>query len=59
MLAYNQTYQKNETEPAEIWLIYPMSENFTKRIPDFRFDNGTAIKVIPFDIDIAMLMDCD
>jgi 5-methylcytosine-specific restriction enzyme subunit McrC len=59
MLAYNQTYQKNETEAAEIWLIYPMSENFTKRIPDFRFDNGTTIKVIPFDIDIAMLVDCD
>jgi 5-methylcytosine-specific restriction enzyme subunit McrC len=56
MLAYNQTYQKHETEPAEIWLIYPMSENFTKRIPDFKFANGTSIKVIPFDIDIAMLV---
>lgn len=59
MLAYNQTYQKYETEPAEIWLIYPASENFTKRISDFRFDNGTTIKVIPFDIDSAALIDCD
>ena len=57
MLAYNQTYQKDEIEPAEIWLIYPMSENFIKRIPDFRFDNGTVIKVIPFDIDTALIRD--
>jgi 5-methylcytosine-specific restriction enzyme subunit McrC len=59
MLAYNQTYQKDETEPAEIWLIYPMSENFTKRIPNFRFDNGTVIKVIPFDIDSSSLVVSD
>jgi 5-methylcytosine-specific restriction endonuclease McrBC regulatory subunit McrC len=56
MLAYNQTYQKEEVESAEIWLIYPMSEMFTKRIPVFVFDNGTVIKVIPFDIDSSLLM---
>jgi 5-methylcytosine-specific restriction enzyme subunit McrC len=56
MLAYNQTYQKNETEPAEIWLIYPMSERFTNRVPDLKFNNGTVIKVLPFDIDLSLLM---
>jgi 5-methylcytosine-specific restriction enzyme subunit McrC len=56
MLAYNQTYQKNEGKGAEIWLIYPMSENFTQCIPDFKFDNGAVIKVIPFDIDRSLLI---
>ncbi|MBA6328137.1 hypothetical protein H4J46_09340 [Colwellia sp. MB02u-6] len=56
MLAYNQSYQKNEDETSEIWLIYPLSEDFTKRIPDFRFDNGAVIKVIPFDIDNSLLL---
>lgn len=51
MLAYNQTYQKDELEPAEIWLIYPKSEKFNQRLPDFKFDNGSIIKVLPFDID--------
>lgn len=55
MLAYNQTYQKYETD-AEIWLIYPMSEKFNKRLPDFKFDNGSVIKVLPFDIDVSRLL---
>ena len=56
MLAYNQTYQKKEGVGAEIWLIYPMSENFTQCIPDFKFDNGAVIKIIPFDIDSSLLL---
>jgi 5-methylcytosine-specific restriction enzyme subunit McrC len=56
MLAYNQTYQKGKEKGAEIWLIYPMSENFTKIIPDFKFDNGSVIKVRPFDIDRSSLL---
>ncbi|MDO6505544.1 McrC family protein [Colwellia sp. 4_MG-2023] len=56
MLAYNQTYQKNEEKGAEIWLIYPKSENFTQGIPDFKFDNGSVIKVRPFDIDRSLLI---
>jgi 5-methylcytosine-specific restriction enzyme subunit McrC len=56
MLAYNQTYQKDEEKGAEVWLIYPKSEHFTKRIPDFKFDNGSVIKVIPFDIDRSCLI---
>jgi len=56
MLAYNQTYQKNEVEPAEIWLIYPRSEKFNQRLPDFKFDNGSVIKVLPFDVDSSSLL---
>lgn len=56
MLAYNQTYQKDEDKGAEIWLIYPMSKNFTQCIPDFKFDNGAVIKVRPFDIDRSSLL---
>jgi len=56
MLAYNQTYQKNEVEPAAIWLIYPKSEKFTQKLPDFIFDNGAHIKVLPFDIDGGLLL---
>ena len=56
MLAYNQTYQKNEIEPAEIWLIYPRSEKFNQRLPDFKFDNGAVIKVLPFDVDSSSLL---
>lgn len=56
MLAYNQTYQKGREEGAEIWLIYPRTEKFRKRIPDFKFDNGTVIKVLPFDVDESYLL---
>ncbi len=55
MLAYNQTYQKDEKD-AEIWLIYPQSEKFTQALPDFKFDNGLVIKVLPFDIDTSLLL---
>jgi 5-methylcytosine-specific restriction enzyme subunit McrC len=56
MLAYNQTYQKDEQEAAEIWLIYPKSEKFKQRLPDFIFDNGTVIKVLPFDVESSTLL---
>lgn len=56
MLAYNQTYQKNEEQGAEIWLIYPMTAAFTKCLPGFKFDNGSVIKVRPFDIDMSLLI---
>ena len=49
MLAYNQTYQKEESEPAVIWLIYPMTPQFLKPLPNFIFDNGLTLKVLPFD----------
>jgi 5-methylcytosine-specific restriction enzyme subunit McrC len=55
MLAYNQTYQKHQPGPAEIWLIYPMSDRFTQPLPDFRFDNGAVIKVLPFDVNASAL----
>ena len=55
MLAYNQTYQKDEEEAAEIWLIYPKTYKFCQRLPDFKFDNGSVIKVLPFDIDEDLL----
>lgn len=56
MLAYNQTYQKDEPEGSEIWLIYPKSEQFTHPLPQFKFDNGSVIRVLPFDIDTDQLL---
>ncbi len=57
MLAYNQTYQKNETqEKAVIWVIYPRSETFSKALPVFKFKNGLTIKVLPFDISKSELL---
>ena len=55
MLAYNQTYQKHQ-ETSEIWLIYPRSEKFTQKLPDLKFDNGSIIKVLPFDVDTSLLL---
>ncbi|MCF2850028.1 McrC family protein [Pseudoalteromonas sp. ACER1] len=57
MLAYNQTYQKGESEPPVIWLIYPMTPQFLSPLPDFIFDNGLTLKVLPFDIDKSELVD--
>lgn len=56
MLAYNQTYQKDELEPAVIWLIYPMTPQFLNPLPDFIFDNGLTLKVLPFDIENSELV---
>jgi len=56
MLAYDQTYQKDQGD-SEIWLIYPMSETFTQPLPHFKFDNGTLIKVFPFDIEAGKLIE--
>ena len=55
MLAYNQTYQKEESEPSVIWLIYPMTAKFLKPLPDFIFNNRLTLKVLPFDIDRSVL----
>lgn len=55
MLAYNQTYQIGQQQ-AEVWLIYPKTDKFSQPIPDFRFENGSIIKVIPFDIEISSLV---
>jgi len=55
MLAYNQVYQKEERDP-EIWLIYPRSELFTQALPDFIFENGLKIKVMPFDLGESALL---
>jgi len=55
MLAYNQTYQKDQ-DAAEMWLIYPGSEKFSKQLPDFKFENGAIIKVLPFDVDSSLLV---
>ena len=57
MLAYNQTYQKGESEPPVIWLIYPMTPQFLSPLPDFIFDNGLTLKVLPFDIHKSELVD--
>ncbi|OUS69117.1 hypothetical protein B5G52_17740 [Pseudoalteromonas sp. A601] len=56
MLAYNQTYQKEESKPAVIWLIYPMTPQFLKPLADFIFDNGLTLKVLPFDIDKSEIL---
>jgi 5-methylcytosine-specific restriction enzyme subunit McrC len=56
MLAYNQTYQKDEPRGAEIWLIYPKTEQFDQPLPLFKFDNGSVIRVLPFDIDTDQLL---
>jgi len=55
MLAYNQTYQKDQTG-SEVWLIYPKTHLFVKPLPDFRFGNGSVIKVFPFDIATGELI---
>jgi len=59
MLAYNQTYQKEQEQGAEIWLIYPRSKKFTQKLPDLKFDNGSVIKVLPFDVDTSLLLNND
>ncbi|MPY23831.1 McrC family protein [Shewanella sp. YLB-07] len=55
MLAYNQTYQKSQRN-SEIWLIYPKTNRFSMPIPDFKFDNGSVIKILPFDIETGKLI---
>lgn len=54
MLAYNQVYQQGQ-KVAEIWLIYPASEKFSAPLPDFKFNNGLRIRVLPFDIAMGGL----
>ncbi|WP_368389911.1 hypothetical protein [Shewanella sp. 6_MG-2023] len=55
MLAYNQTYQKSQSD-SEIWLIYPKTSQFNEPLPVFKFDNGTLIRVLPFDIELGKLV---
>ena len=56
MLANNQDYQKEQIDTAEMWLIYPRSEKFSTKLPDMKFDNGLAIKVLPFDAEVSRLL---
>ncbi len=57
MLAYNQAYQtEQDPKETEIWVIYPLSEKFSKALPDFKFKSEVTIRVLPFDISKSKLL---
>jgi len=44
------------SEPAEVWLIYPMHESFQDPLDEFVYDRaGSILRVLPFDLEEGLL----
>lgn len=53
MYAYGKKYLHDQ-QMKEVYLIYPKSENFTKPLPVFKYDEEFRLNVIPFDLSLAV-----
>ena len=53
MYAYGKKYLHDQ-EMKEVYLIYPKSENFTKPLPVFEYDEGLRLFVVPFDLAVEV-----
>jgi len=53
MYAYGKKYLHDQ-EMKEVYLIYPKSENFTKPLPVFEYDEGFRLFVVPFDLAVEV-----
>ena len=48
LFAYGHKYLDNN---GTMILIYPVHQNFTKNLPEFKFSNSLSLWVVPFDLE--------
>jgi 5-methylcytosine-specific restriction enzyme subunit McrC len=54
--AYSTNFLAN-TEPSEVWLIYPAHERFTEPLPKFEFETDTRmLRILPFDLERGQIV---
>jgi 5-methylcytosine-specific restriction enzyme subunit McrC len=55
LYAYGHKYLKGAAEKS-LMLIYPKTEFFQEPLPDFTYEDGFVLKVVPFDLDRGELV---
>lgn len=45
-----------EGDQKELMLIYPKTERFLEPLPVFKYEDGLALRVVPFDLDKGVLV---
>jgi 5-methylcytosine-specific restriction enzyme subunit McrC len=55
LYAYGHKYLKNNEE-KELFLIFPMNENFKEPLPPFQYEDGLVLRVVPFDLNKGILV---
>ena len=53
LFAYGHKYLNGT---GDLFLIYPQTKSFTKALPPFRFADGLTLWVVPFDLDLDLLV---
>ncbi|MFL1501208.1 MULTISPECIES: McrC family protein [unclassified Pseudomonas] len=56
LLAYGQRYLKDQQQ-GEMLLIYPCKASFNQPLPEFRFSSDLRLWVVPFDLELGVLVD--
>ena len=55
LYAYGHKYLSGN-EAKELMLIYPKTEKFSQPLPVFNFEEGLALRVVPFDLELGKLI---
>lgn len=55
LYAYGHKYLK-DNDHKELMLIYPKTDKFQQPLPDFRYEDGFVLKLVPFDLDLDKLI---
>jgi 5-methylcytosine-specific restriction enzyme subunit McrC len=54
LYAYGHKYLK-DSDQKELMLIYPTTSAFNKPLPDFIYENGFRLQVVPFDLTTNLI----
>jgi 5-methylcytosine-specific restriction enzyme subunit McrC len=55
LFAYGHKYLKG-SHPKQLMLIYPKTESFQSALPEFHYEHGFSLRVVPFDLDTGTLL---
>ena len=55
LYAYGHKYLKGN-EHKKLMLIYPKTDKFQQQLPEFKYEDGFTLTVVPFDLDSGTLI---
>jgi 5-methylcytosine-specific restriction enzyme subunit McrC len=55
LYAYGHKYLK-DSHHKQLMLIYPKTDRFNEPLPDFNYEDGFTLRVVPFDLDTGELV---
>lgn len=55
LYAYGHKYLR-DNHLKELMLIYPKTDKFQQHLPDFTYEDGLVLRVVPFDMELGQLI---